>query len=301
VQAKELEALKKEVEGLRNDKKDLQRRLQKADRGFNDCNKLYQQVKKEKDGIMRDLESLGTSFEEMQEQNMRLLQNMKQRDEEQNELLRQRMKDKQQREMLLEEKSALKLKLEKAEELVKARDDAVDKCKVDMEQQRQELLKRQKEEELGAAIVVEHRKLLQQRELAAKEAKREADKVRQTLAEQQKEQKEKLQALQDMQFDNNRLQEELASARRSLSHNERSKGQGLDSQQLQLLQHYRSRVKCHCGQGDKARVLPCGHASCIKCTESLIKERSRKCPACSKKFDQAEIRPLFLQGSTDEG
>ncbi len=40
-------------------------------------------------------------------------------------------------------------------------------------------------------------------------------------------------------------------------------GQGLDSQH-QLLQHYRSRVKCHCGQGDKARVLPCGHASCIK-------------------------------------
>ena len=31
-----------------------------------------------------------------------------------------------------------------------------------------------------------------------------------------------------------------------------------------LLKHYRSCVRCHCNDGEKERVLPCGHASCKK-------------------------------------
>mmetsp|Transcript_33476 Transcript_33476/g.52093 ORF Transcript_33476/g.52093 Transcript_33476/m.52093 type:complete len:83 (+) Transcript_33476:1580-1828(+) len=79
-----------------------------------------------------------------------------------------------------------------------------------------------------------------------------------------------------------------------------SETNGVDSNHKQLLQFYRSRVKCHCTQNEKTKVLPCGHALCQNCVETLIKDRSRKCPSCAKKFDQADVRPLYLQGSVDE-
>eukprot|EP00291_Cryptomonas_curvata_P009082 CAMPEP_0172189934 /NCGR_PEP_ID=MMETSP1050-20130122/22817_1 /TAXON_ID=233186 /ORGANISM="Cryptomonas curvata, Strain CCAP979/52" /LENGTH=851 /DNA_ID=CAMNT_0012864719 /DNA_START=252 /DNA_END=2806 /DNA_ORIENTATION=- len=299
---REIDALKKDLEALRNERKDLQRRFLKADRGFNDCNKLYQQVKKEKDALMKDLESLGLSFEDMQEQNVRLLQQMKTKDEEQNELLKQRMKDKTLRETMTIEIASLKLKLEKSEEVLRVREDCVDKCKIDMEQQRQEFLKKKKEEECEAAAIAAHRLSLQKKEQAAIEAKREADKARSEMNEQQKKKRENLQTLQDVQFENNRLLEELATLKSRLQTQATDKkASAVSADHMQLLDHYRSRVKCHCRQDDKSRVFPCGHATCIKCCDNLIKERSRKCPACSRKFDQSEIRPLFLQGSSDEG
>jgi chromosome segregation ATPase len=79
---KELETIKKDMEVLRNEKKDLLRRLQKADRGFKDQNILYQGVKKDRDALTRDVESLGEAFEEMQEQNQRLLSKIKAKEEE---------------------------------------------------------------------------------------------------------------------------------------------------------------------------------------------------------------------------
>ena len=281
---REIDALKKDLEALRNERKDLQRRFLKADRGFNDCNKLYQQVKKEKDALMKDLESLGLSFEDMQEQNVRLLQQMKTKDEEQNELLKQRMKDKSLREAMTIEVASLKLKLEKAEEVLRIREDCVDKCKIDMEQQRQEFLKKKKEEECEAAAIAAHRLSLQKKEQAAIEAKREADKAKSELSEQQRKKRDNLQTLQDVQFENNRLLEELATLKSRLQAqasvcfwffvcicseltfwcDQDKRQSSASADHMQLLDHYRSRVKCHCRQDDKSRVFPCGHATCGK-------------------------------------
>lgn len=265
---REIDALKKDLEALRNERKDLQRRFLKADRGFNDCNKLYQQVKKEKDALMKDLESLGLSFEEMQEQNVRLLHQMKTRDEEQNELLKQRMKDRAVRETMAQEMTALRSKLDKAEDLVRIKEDCIDKCKIEMEQLRQEFLKKKKEEECEAAVIAAHRLNLQKKEQAAMEAKRDGDKARTELNEHQRKKREQLQAVQELQFENRRLEEENAALKnRVQSQNSERKLASVNADHMQLLDHYRSRVKCHCRQDDKARVFPCGHATCVKCCE----------------------------------
>jgi chromosome segregation ATPase len=214
---KEIAQCKKENEGLRSEKKDLQRRLAKADRGFNDCNKLYQQFRKEKEETMKDLESLGLSFEEMQEQNTRLLRSMKQKDEDHNELLRQRIRERQERDMLAEEKNALKNKLDKTEELLRAREEATERIKKDLENAQLEQAKRLKEEECSAAIVAEHRKMLQVREAQQKDARRDADKARASLAELTKVKQESEKELHEAKFERARLQEEFDAAQRRLS------------------------------------------------------------------------------------
>ena len=213
---KEVEGLEAEVKGLRTDKKELTRRFQKAERGFNECNKLYQQHKKDKEETMKDLESLGLSFEEMQEQNTRLLQTMKQKDEEHNELLRQRIKERQEREMIADEKNALKLKLDKTEEVLKARQDAIDKLKRDLENLQQEQAKKMKEDECSAAIVAEHRKMLLFREAQGKESRREAEKARNALAELQKAKQEAERDLHEARFEKTRVEETLESTQRRL-------------------------------------------------------------------------------------
>lgn len=213
---KEVEGLEAEVKGLRTDKKELTRRFQKAERGFNECNKLYQQHKKDKEETMKDLESLGLSFEEMQEQNTRLLQTMKHKDEEHNELLRQRIKERQEREMMADEKNALKLKLDKTEEVLKARQDAFDKLKRDLENLHQEQAKKMKEEECSAAIVAEHRKMLLFREAQGKESRREAEKARNTMADLQKAKQEAERDLHEAKFEQTRVEETLESTQRRL-------------------------------------------------------------------------------------
>lgn len=214
---KEIAAIKKEVDGLRVEKKDLVRRLHKADRGFNDCNKLYQQYKKDKEETMKDLESLGLSFEEMQEQNTRLLQTMKQKDEEHNELLRQRIKERQEREMLAEEKNALKRKLDRTEELVKAREEAVEKLKREIEDVQLEQAKRFKEEECSAAIVAEHRKMLQIERAQTKDSKTQISFLRTSIADLQTSKKDTEKELHEAKFERSRLQEEVDTAHRRIA------------------------------------------------------------------------------------
>ncbi|KAJ1483805.1 hypothetical protein T484DRAFT_1798961, partial [Baffinella frigidus] len=216
---------------LKTEIKELRRRLLKADRGFLDCNKLYQQTKKDNTALIRDVESLGSSFEDMQEQNVRLLQTLKEKDEQHNEMLRQRTKEKNQRDILQDEKRALKEKLDAAEALCKARSEETEKGKQELDAQRQEISKRAKEDELGLQeiskcgkddelglqISKEHAKVVSLREHAAKDSKREAERAKATLAEHHKDKSESLHQVQEMKYENNRLTEELERVKRNLT------------------------------------------------------------------------------------
>jgi hypothetical protein len=265
---KEIAGLKKDVERFREEKRDLQRRLQKADRGFNECTKLYQQFKKEREETMKDLESLGHSFEEMQEQNTRLLQTMKQKDEDYNDLLRERIKERQQREMLADEKGAIKMKLEKTEELLKAREDVIEMCKKELENAQLEQVKKSKEEECSAAIVTEHRKMLQVREVQAKEARRDVEKARATIAELQKGKQEADKELQEMKFERSRLQEEMKALERRLA------------QAVCVFVCLCVRV---CREGERVRT-------CVRGIGVLPREGVDKCVLCGCACSQVAVR-----------
>jgi len=298
VQKQELDQIKKDVEVLRGEKKDALRRFQKADRGYNDVVKLYKQTKKEKDQLIKDLESIGQSFEEMQDQNQRLLSNVKGMGEEGNEMQRQRMREKQQRDLLQEEKSSLKDKLAKSDEALKAKEEAMEKQSAELEAYRSGVWKRKEGEEALTQMVVEHRKLVaSQKSAIVMEEQRSRDKQKSEL-DQRKSQAVK--ELQDAKYDNSRLTEEISTLKARVMTLEKKAGGQVGSSDMQgLLDHYRSKVKCHCRIEDKAKVLPCGHGICTKCVEGLIKDRSRKCPSCAKKFDQSDIRPLYLMGASE--
>jgi len=302
VESKELEAMKKDIEALRAENKDTKRRFFKADRGFKDLNVLYSQVKKERDALMHDLESLGSSFEEMQEQNIRLLNHMKSKEEEQNEMLRQRMKEKQEHELIQREKAALKEKLTKVEDLGKSKDDLIDRTRQELEAAQAEAQRKKQDEEGIQSLVSDHmRKVSQSKSSAVQEAQRLNDRA---LKEKESQNSKTVQQLSDATFQNNRLQEKIhaleAKLQSALEKSNKQKTITTNNPDMDnLLDHYRSRIKCHCRLEDKTKVLPCGHALCQKCCEGLIKDRSRKCPSCAKKFDQTDIRPLYLMGSTE--
>ena len=119
--------------------------------------------------------------------------------------------------MLADEKNALKLKLEKLEDLAKAREDAIEKCKLDLESMQQEQMKKLKEEECSAAMVAEHRKMLSLRESQAKEARRDADKARSSMAELQKAKQDADRELHEARFERTRVEEKLESTQRRLA------------------------------------------------------------------------------------
>lgn len=56
------------------------------------------------------------------------------------------------------------------------------------------------------------------------------------------------------------------------------------------------KIQCRvCHEGEKAVVISrCFHAFCKACIDTVIANRSRKCPACGKAFGAADVHPVFL-------
>jgi hypothetical protein len=128
----------------------------------------------------------------------------------------QRRKEKQQRELMQEEKSSLKDKVTRVEELMKAKDELVEKLKQECESYRQEHLRRREGEEALTNIVMEHRKVVaQQRGTALQEFQRLSDKA---VKDKETNSKQTVQQLQDAQHQNKRLEEKILTLETKLQH-----------------------------------------------------------------------------------
>ncbi len=121
----------------------------------------------------------------------------------------QRRKEKQQRELMQEEKSSLKDKVTRVEELLKTKDELIEKLKQECDSYRQEQMRRREGEDTLTNIVTEHRKAVaQQRGTALQEFQRLSDKA---IKDKETSSKQTVQQLQDAQHQNKRLEEKIST------------------------------------------------------------------------------------------
>lgn len=254
-------------------------------------------TKQEEENLLSEMDVTGQAFEDMQEQNSRLLLQLREKDDANFKLMSERIKSNQIYKLLKEEK----------EELA----DQVLTFKTQVDAQLLVVQKLEEKEGVLQSSLVALEKELALRTQALELNKRKAVEAAQ-LAEDLKVQLEHTQAkLKEIQVsvaenrtarerESSKLksaQEDLSRLRRKL---EKQKKVEVYSDADEILQEeinqYKAKLRCPCcNMRDKETVLTkCFHVFCYECLKMRYDTRQRKCPKCNCAFGANDFHRIYI-------
>ncbi|XP_077595046.1 E3 ubiquitin-protein ligase BRE1B [Stigmatopora nigra] len=296
IRVRELEEReKKESKKLADE--DALRKIRVAEDTIEHLQKKLGATKQEEEALLSEMDVTGQAFEDMQEQNSRLLQQLREKDDANFKLMSERIKSNQIYKLLKEEK----------EELA----DQVLTFKTQVDAQLLVVQKLEEKEGILQSTLAALEKELSLRTQALELNKRKAVEAAQ-LAEDQKVQLEHTQAkLKEIQVavaDNRtareressnfkRAQEDLSRLRRKL---EKQKKVEVYSDADEILQEeinqYKAKLRCPCcNTRDKDTVLTkCFHVFCYECLKMRYDTRQRKCPKCNCAFGANDFHRIYI-------
>ncbi|XP_013180604.1 PREDICTED: E3 ubiquitin-protein ligase BRE1B [Papilio xuthus] len=252
----------------------------------------------EEEALLNEMEVTGQAFEDMQEQNSRLIQQLREKDDANFKLMSERIKANSLHKLLREEKQLLHEKvvtrdqqiesmgavarrLEEKERLLQATLSAVEK----------ELLLRQQ------AMEMHKRKAIESAQSAA-DLKLHLEKYHAQMKEAQQVVAEKTSALEAEAYKTKRLHEELAILRRKAERMKKMEqaGSSMDEVLLEEIRDYKETLTCpSCKVKRKDAVLTkCFHVFCWDCLRTRYETRQRKCPKCNAAFGANDYHRLYL-------
>ena len=302
----ELEEAKKELkrmgEAKREDKKrlvdeDASRRIKHLEE---QCAQLQKQVanhKQEEQALLSDMEVTGQAFEDVQEQNSRLIQQLREKDDANFKLMSERIKSNQiqrlareERDMLVQQvntlntqveaQNAVVRKLEEKERLLHNNLQAVDK-ELSMRQQAMEMHKRKAIESAQSAA----------------DLKLHLEKYHAQIKEVQTTVSEKTSSLEAEAFKTKRLHEELVLVKRKVERLRKIEmASDMDEILKEEIREYKETLTCpSCKVKRKDAVLTkCFHCFCYDCLRTRYETRQRKCPKCNAAFGASDYHRLYL-------
>ncbi|KAG5879910.1 hypothetical protein JTB14_018452 [Gonioctena quinquepunctata] len=272
------EAMKK-IKQLEEQKYELQKQVanhKPSDGNWGGHNVLHQMRpfvgSHEEEALLNEMEVTGQAFEDMQEQNSRLIQQLREKDDANFKLMSERIKSNQLHKLAREEKDVLKEQNTLA---------TVEK----------ELALRQQ------AMEMHKRKAIESAQSAA-DLKLHLEKYHSQMKEAQQVVAEKTSSLEAEAYKTKRLQEEIAQFKRK---GERMKkmelaGTTLDEVMMEEIREYKETLTCpSCKVKRKDAVLSkCFHVFCYDCLKTRYETRQRKCPKCNCAFGANDYHRLYL-------
>ncbi|XP_054624979.1 E3 ubiquitin-protein ligase BRE1B-like [Dunckerocampus dactyliophorus] len=286
---------KKESKKLADE--DALRKIRVAEETIEHLQKKLAATKQEEEALLSEMDVTGQAFEDMQEQNSRLLQQLREKDDANFKLMSERIKSNQIYKLLKEEK----------EELA----DQVMTFKTQVDAQLLVVQKLEEKEGVLQSTLATLEKELAVRTQALELNKRKAVEAAQ-LAEDLKVQLEHTQAkLKEIQVavaenrtareressNLKRAQEDLSRLRRKL---EKQKKVEVYSDADEILQEeinqYKAKLRCPCcNTRDKDTVLTkCFHVFCYECLKMRYDTRQRKCPKCNCAFGANDFHRIYI-------
>ncbi|KAK2562230.1 E3 ubiquitin-protein ligase BRE1B, partial [Acropora cervicornis] len=254
-------------------------------------------LKEEEDAVLAEMEFTGQAFEEMQEQNVRLLQQLREKDDANLKLMSERIKGNQiqkqireEMDVLADQVTSLNAHRETQTQLVKKleeREKALQNAVTSLEK---ELNLRQQAMELHKRKAVESAQ-------AAQDIKIRFDSFQQQFQEAQESLSEQLRASEEEAFKSRRVQEECASLKRRLEKEKKNVLYGAaDEILLEETKQYKARLTCPCCNTRKkdAILTKCFHVFCFECLKTRYDTRQRKCPKCNATFGNNDFHRIYL-------
>lgn len=276
---------------------DTQREIAKYKETIVQLQKSLATQKQEDEALLNEMEVTGNAFEDMQDQNLRLMQQLREKDDANFKLMSERIKSQGIQQLLKEEKENLNLQVINLKAQVEAQNQVVRKLEEKERLLQNNLSTVEKELSLTQQVMESHRRKAVESAQSAADLKLHLDKYLAQLKEAQSTVSDKTTTLQQEAFKNQRLQEEVMTWRRMY---ERAKKFELANTADEVLQEeikdYKSQLTCpSCKTNRKDAVLTkCFHVFCYDCLKTRYETRQRKCPKCNASFAANDFHRLYL-------
>ncbi|KAM8962419.1 E3 ubiquitin-protein ligase BRE1B [Pelodytes ibericus] len=273
------------------------RKIKLAEEQIEHLQRKLSATKQEEEALLSEMDVTGQAFEDMQEQNIRLMQQLREKDDANFKLMSERIKSNQIHKLLREEKEELAEQVQGLKTQVDAQLLQVQKLEERERLLHTSLAAIEKELALRAqALEVHKRKAVEAAQLS-EDLKVQLDHVVSTLKDTQSFVCDNRSAKEKESFTLKRAQEEISRLRRKL---EKQKKMEVYADADQILQEeikeYRARLTCPCCNTRKkdAVLTKCFHVFCFDCVKTRYDSRQRKCPKCNAAFGAHDFHRIYI-------
>ncbi|XP_014206053.1 E3 ubiquitin-protein ligase Bre1 isoform X2 [Copidosoma floridanum] len=251
----------------------------------------------EEEALLNEMEVTGQAFEDMQEQNSRLIQQLREKDDANFKLMTERIKSNQLHKLAREEKDVLKEQVSTLTTQVEAANLVVRKLEEKERLLQNSLATVEKELALRQQAMEMHKRKAIESAQSAADLKLHLEKYHSQMKEAQQVVAEKTSSLEAEAYKTKRLQEEIAQLRRKVERMKKIElAETVDEVMAEELREYKETLTCpSCKVKRKDAVLTkCFHVFCWDCLRTRYETRQRKCPKCNCAFGANDYHRLYL-------
>ncbi|XP_076054151.1 E3 ubiquitin-protein ligase Bre1 isoform X2 [Oratosquilla oratoria] len=294
--------VKKLQESKREERKKLAdeeaiRKIKQLEESVHTLQRQVAAQKQEEETLLNEMEVTGQAFEDMQEQNIRLIQQLREKDDANFKLMSERIKSNQIHKLGNEERDILQEQVNTLSTQVEAQNQVVRKLEEKERLLQNNLATVEKELTLRQQALEMHKRKAIESAQSAADLKLHLEKYHAQMKEAQQVVAEKTMALEQEAFKYKRITEESASLRRKV---ERAKKFEMvdraDEVLMEEIREYKEVLTCpSCKVKRKDAVLvKCFHVFCFDCLRTRYETRQRKCPKCNAAFGANDYHRLYL-------
>ncbi|KYO35130.1 E3 ubiquitin-protein ligase BRE1A [Alligator mississippiensis] len=302
----ELEELRQRVRELEDKEKkeskkmadeDALRKIRAVEEQIEYLQKKLAMAKQEEEALLSEMDVTGQAFEDMQEQNIRLMQQLREKDDANFKLMSERIKSNQIHKLLKEEKEELADQVLTLKTQVDAQLQVVRKL-----EEKEHLLQSNigtGEKELGLrtqALEMNKRKAMDAAQLAD-DLKAQLELAQKKLHDFQDEIVENSVTKEKDMFNFKRAQEDISRLRRKLETTKKpDMVPNCDEILMEEIKDYKARLTCPCCNMRKkdAVLTKCFHVFCFECVKTRYDTRQRKCPKCNAAFGANDFHRIYI-------
>ncbi|KAM3654004.1 LOW QUALITY PROTEIN: E3 ubiquitin-protein ligase BRE1B-like [Ammospiza maritima maritima] len=273
------------------------RRLRMSEEQIEHLQRRLAATKQEEEALLSEMDVTGQAFEDMQEQNLRLLQQLREKDDANFKLMSERIKANQIHKLLREEKDELAEQVLALKAQVEAQLQVVQKLEEKERGLQSALGAVEKELSLRSQALEMHKRKAVEAAQLAEDLRAQGEHVQARLRELQVCAAENRAAKDKESLSLKRAQEELSRLRRKLEKQRKVEVYADADQILQEeIKEYRARLTCPCCNARKkdAVLTKCFHVFCFECVKSRYDTRQRKCPKCNAAFGAHDFHRVYI-------
>ncbi|XP_041456820.1 E3 ubiquitin-protein ligase BRE1A-like [Lytechinus variegatus] len=276
---------------------DAMRKIRALEEGIHQLQKKLAEKKQEEEALLSEMDVTGQAFEDMQEMNTRLLQQLREKDDANFKLMSERIKSNQIHKLLREEKDVLADQVGTLQTQVDAQNQVVRKLEEKERVLQTTLSTVEKELTLRQQTMDMHKRKAMDIAQQAADLKLKLDKIDGTTEELQRIVKEKSSAVEQENHKFRRAQEECVSLKRKVERYKRMElASSADEVLAEEVRSLKEQLTCPCcKKGRKDVVLTkCFHVFCFNCIKTRYETRQRKCPKCNAGFGANDYHRIWL-------
>lgn len=293
VYCRRLGELPRELLVMEQERKKLQ---DEFDTKLVDSGRKLQEAKTESEALLNEMDKTGQAYEEMQEQNIRLIQQVRDKDKEYFSLFQERIKISNLQQIQAKEKEVLESKITQLEAQVESQNKLVRSL--------------EEKEGLQTSQIKNAEQELQLRSQALELHKRRSIELAQLCQDQKRKEFEKQNEINEVQklirAKNDQIEDVKAQVRQASDANERikrTKKEKLSQEDMltmvltEEIDGYKKKLKCPiCNIEEKDAILTkCFHVFCYKCLKTRYETRQRKCPKCNQNFGGNDYHKIYIE------